>query len=111
MAEVAIRAGLVADAEALRRLGEAVVPATYAPINAAYADMMMRGWWATGRLAASLDRLPHAVAEVDGQVVGVANQGDVAGQRCVSDVLRAGNRRSVTAVPGPSASHPTRRQP
>ena len=75
MSEAVLRPGVVADAEALRRLGEAVVPATYAPIDTAYAEMMLREWWSTEGLAAMLERLPHRVAEVDGAVVGVANLG------------------------------------
>ena len=78
MPDVVLRPGTPADAPALRALGEAVVPATYGPLDAAYAEMMLRDWWSTEGLAASLGRMPHVVAEVDdgdGTVVGVANLG------------------------------------
>ena len=73
--DLALRPGRVADAAGLRALGEAVVPATYGTLDAAYAAMMLDRWWATDRLAESLERLPHVVAESDGQLVGVANLG------------------------------------
>ena len=75
LSTLALRPGRVADAGALRALGEAVVPATYGPLDPAYAAMMLDRWWATDRLAESLDRLPHVVAEADGRLVGVANLG------------------------------------
>ena len=70
-----LRPGLPADAAGLRTLGEAVVPATYAPLDAAYAAHMLEQWWSTERLADSLARIPHVVAEADGGLVGVANLG------------------------------------
>jgi ribosomal protein S18 acetylase RimI-like enzyme len=70
-----VRPGRVGDAAALRALGEAVVPATYGRLDPAYAAMMLERWWATDRLAASLETLPHVVAEADGELVGVANLG------------------------------------
>jgi ribosomal protein S18 acetylase RimI-like enzyme len=70
-----LRPGRVEDAAALRALGEAVVPATYGRVDPAYAAMMLDRWWATDRLAESLERLPHVVAEVEGQLVGAANLG------------------------------------
>ena len=39
--DLALRPGRVEDAAALRALGEAVVPATYGPLDAAYAAMML----------------------------------------------------------------------
>ena len=36
--DLALRPGRVEDAAALRALGEAVVPATYGPLDAAYAS-------------------------------------------------------------------------
>ena len=76
MPDVVLRRGTPADAPALRALGEAVVPATYGPLDAAYAEMMLREWWSTDGLAASLGRMPHVVAEASGgEVVGVANLG------------------------------------
>ena len=68
-ATLVVRPGLVGDATALRALGEAVVPATYGPLDPAYAAMMLETWWATDRLA------EHVVAEVDNELVGVANLG------------------------------------
>jgi ribosomal protein S18 acetylase RimI-like enzyme len=74
-ATLVVRPGLAGDVTALRALGEAVVPATYGPLDPAYAAMMLETWWATDRLADSLQRLPHVVAEVDDELVGVANLG------------------------------------
>ena len=62
MADVLLRPGTPADAAAVQAFGEAVVPATYGPLDAAYAEMMLREWWSTEGLAASLGRMPHVVA-------------------------------------------------
>ena len=70
-----LRPGTVADVPAIRALGEAVVPATYDPIDAAYARRMLDEWWSLERLGASLQRIPHVVAEDDVRIVGVANLG------------------------------------
>ena len=78
MAEVApltIRAGTRADIPGLRALGEAVVPPTYGPIDAAYAQRMLDEWWTPAVFAASLERNAHVVAERDGEVVAMANVG------------------------------------
>lgn len=74
---VLLRAGTVDDVPALRSLGEAVVPPTYGPIDAAYAQLMLDQWWSVERLAALMAKFPHVVAERDGAVVGMANLGRV----------------------------------
>jgi GNAT superfamily N-acetyltransferase len=70
-----LRPGTPSDVAGLRALGEAVVPATYDPIDAAYARRMLDEWWSLERLGSSIDRMPHVVAEEDGRIVGVANLG------------------------------------
>ena len=64
-----------ADIPGLRALGEAVVPPTYGPIDAAYAQRMLDEWWTPAVFATSLERNAHLVAEVDGEVVAMANLG------------------------------------
>ena len=54
---------------------EAVVPPTYGPIDAAYAQRMLDEWWTPEVFATSLERNAHLVAEVDGEVVALANLG------------------------------------
>ena len=68
---VTVRPGTLADVPAFCALGEAVVPPTYGPIDAAYAPP------ATGPevFETSLARNAHLVAEVDGEVVALANLG------------------------------------
>lgn len=63
------------DVTGLRRLGEAVLPATYDPIDPALSAMILDEWWAVDQLADQLARLPHVVAEADGAIVGIANVG------------------------------------
>ena len=78
MAETAVvttRPGTAADIPAFRALGEAVVPVTYGPIDAAYAQRMLDEWWVPEVFETSLARNPHLVAEVDGEVVALANLG------------------------------------
>lgn len=70
-----LRPGTPSDVAGLRALGEAVLPATYDPIDAAYGKHMLDEWWSLERLGASLERMPHVVAEDDGRIVGVANLG------------------------------------
>lgn len=77
MAEVLLRPGTVADVPGIRAVGEAVVPPTYGPIDAAYAQRMLDEWWTLERLTALMEKFPHVVAEVDGRVVGIANLGQV----------------------------------
>ena len=72
---VTVRPGTLADVPAFRALGEAVVPPTYGPIDAAYARRMLDEWWVPEVFEASLARNAHLVAEVDGEVVALANLG------------------------------------
>ena len=72
---VTVRPGTLADVPAFRALGEAVVPHTYGPIDAAYAQRMLDEWWVPEVFETSLARNPHLVAEVDGEVVALANLG------------------------------------
>jgi ribosomal protein S18 acetylase RimI-like enzyme len=73
--KVALRPGTSKDVPGLRALGEAVVPATYGPIDAAYAQRMLDEWWTPEVFAASLERNEHVVAEREGRVVAMANIG------------------------------------
>jgi ribosomal protein S18 acetylase RimI-like enzyme len=78
MAETAVvttRPGTAADIPAFRAIGEAVVPVTYGPIDAAYAQRMLDEWWVPEVFEKSLARNTHLVAEVDGEVVALANLG------------------------------------
>ena len=72
---VTVRPGTLDDVPAFRALGEAVVPPTYGPIDAAYARRMLDEWWVPKVFETSLARNPHLVAEVDGEVVALANLG------------------------------------
>lgn len=69
---VAVRPGTVDDIPGFRALGEAVVPPTYGPIDAAYAQRMLDEWWVPERFEASLAVNRHLVAEVGGRVVAMA---------------------------------------
>jgi ribosomal protein S18 acetylase RimI-like enzyme len=71
-AVVTLRPGTVDDIPAFRALGEAVVPPTYGPIDAAYAQRMLDEWWVAERFEASLAVNAHLVAEHDGAVVAMA---------------------------------------
>ncbi|MBD3944241.1 GNAT family N-acetyltransferase [Nocardioides ganghwensis] len=74
-AEVTLRPATVDDIPALRALGEAVVPPTYGPIDAAYAQRMLDEWWTAERFADTLPRVRMLVAERDGQVVAMSSFG------------------------------------
>ncbi len=63
------------DAPALRALGEAVVAATYVPIDPAYAEFTLETWWDVDRMKRSVEDIWHVVAERDGRIIGVANLG------------------------------------
>lgn len=76
--QVLLRPGTAEDIPALRALGEAVVPPTYGPIDAAYAQRMLDEWWTPAVFAKSLARNAHVVAERDGEVVAMANLGRLA---------------------------------
>ena len=78
MADVLVRPGATADIPAFVALGRAVVPPTYGPIDAAYAQKMLDEWWTPEVFATSLQRNAHLVAERDGQVVALANFGRLA---------------------------------
>ena len=75
MGEVLLRRGTPDDIAAFVDLGRAVVPPTYGPIDAAYAQRMLDEWWTPEVFATSLERNTHVVAERDGQVVALANFG------------------------------------
>jgi ribosomal protein S18 acetylase RimI-like enzyme len=74
-AVVTLRPGTTDDIPAFRALGEAVVPPTYGPIDAAYARRMLDEWWVPEVFEKSLARNTHLVAEVDGEVVALATFG------------------------------------
>jgi ribosomal protein S18 acetylase RimI-like enzyme len=78
MADVLVRPGTPADIPAFVALGRAVVPPTYGPIDAAYAQKMLDEWWTPEVFATSMQRNTHVVAERDGQVVALANVGRLA---------------------------------
>lgn len=73
--DTVLRPGTAADIPALRALGEAVVPATYGPIDAAYARLMLEQWWTPERFADTLPRVRMLLAERDGQVVAMTSFG------------------------------------
>jgi ribosomal protein S18 acetylase RimI-like enzyme len=78
MADAAVftlRSGTRDDIPGFRALGEAVVPVTYGPIDAAYAQRMLDEWWIPEVFEKSLARNTHLVAEVDGEVVALATLG------------------------------------
>lgn len=70
-----VRPGTAADVPGLRALGEAVLPATYDPIDPALTALILGEWWAVDRLAEQVGRLPHVVAESEGEIVWMANLG------------------------------------
>ena len=74
-AELTLRPATADDIPALRALGEAVVPPTYGPIDAAYARRMLDEWWTPERFADTLPRVRMLVAERDGQVVAMSSFG------------------------------------
>ncbi len=72
---ITLRPGTHDDIGSFVALGRAVVPPTYGPIDASYAQRMIEEWWVPEVFAMSLDRNAHVVAERDGQVVALANLG------------------------------------
>ena len=72
---VVLRAGTRADVPGLVALGRAVVPPTYGPIDAVYAQRMLDEWWTVERFTDSLGRARFLVAEHDGEVVAMATVG------------------------------------
>jgi ribosomal protein S18 acetylase RimI-like enzyme len=77
-AVVTVRPGTPDDIPAFRALGRAVVPPTYGPIDAAYAQRMLDEWWIPAVFEKSLARNAHLVAERDGDVVALATFGRLA---------------------------------
>jgi ribosomal protein S18 acetylase RimI-like enzyme len=76
MAEtITVRPGTVHDIPGFRALGEAVVPPTYGPIDAAYAQRMLDEWWVPAVFETSLARNVHLVAERGGEVVAMTSFG------------------------------------
>ena len=75
MAEVTVRRATPDDAEALRALAEAVLPATYDPITPGLAAQTLDDWWGVAQMRDAIAALWHGVAEVDDDLVGVANLG------------------------------------
>ncbi|KQV67855.1 hypothetical protein ASC64_11685 [Nocardioides sp. Root122] len=73
--ETVLRPGTAADIPALRALGEAVVPPTYGPIDAAYARLMLDQWWTPERFADTLPRVRMLLAERDWHVVAMTSFG------------------------------------
>jgi ribosomal protein S18 acetylase RimI-like enzyme len=70
-----LRRATTDDIPALVALGRAVVPPTYGPIDAAYAQRMMDEWWTPEVFTRSMQTNHHLVAEVDGAVVAVSSFG------------------------------------
>jgi len=63
------------DIPALVALGRAVVPPTYGPIDAAYAQRMIDEWWTLAVFTRSMQTNRLVVAEVDGEVVALSSFG------------------------------------
>ncbi|WP_107771206.1 GNAT family N-acetyltransferase [Nocardioides sediminis] len=72
---ITLRPGTLDDIPAFVALGRAVVPPTYGPIDADYAQRMIDEWWTPAVFTTSLQRNTHLVAEADGEVVALANLG------------------------------------
>lgn len=74
-AAITLRPGTLDDIPAFVGLGRAVVPPTYGPIDADYAQRMIDEWWTPEVFTTSLQRNVHVVAEVDARVVALASVG------------------------------------
>ncbi len=74
-AVVTLRPATHDDVPALVALGRAVVPPTYGPIDAAYAQRMIDEWWTPAVFTRSMQTNAHLVAEVGGEVVALATVG------------------------------------
>ena len=70
-----LRAATHDDIPALVALGRAVVPPTYGPIDAAYAQRMIDEWWTPEVFARSMRTNSHRVVEVEGEVLAVSSFG------------------------------------
>jgi len=74
---VTLRPATRHDVPGFVALGRAVVPPTYGPIDAAYAQRMIDEWWTPEVFTRSMQTNTHLVAEADGEVVALANLGRV----------------------------------
>ena len=72
---ITLRPATADDIPAFVALGRAVVPPTYGPIDAAYAQRMIDEWWTPEVFTRSMQTNAHLVAEVDGEVVALATIG------------------------------------
>jgi ribosomal protein S18 acetylase RimI-like enzyme len=72
---ITLRPATADDIAAFVALGRAVVPPTYGPIDAAYAQRMIDEWWTPEVFTRSMQTNAHLVAEVDGEVVALATLG------------------------------------
>jgi len=70
-----LRAATHDDIPALVALGRAVVPPTYGPIDAAYAQRMIDEWWTPEVFARSMRTNSHRVVEAGGEVLAVSSFG------------------------------------
>jgi ribosomal protein S18 acetylase RimI-like enzyme len=72
---ITLRPAAREDIPALVALGRAVVPPTYGPIDAAYAQRMIDEWWTPDVFTRSMQTNAHLVAVVDREVVALATIG------------------------------------
>ena len=72
---ITLRDATTDDIPAFVALGRAVVPPTYGPIDAAYAQRMIDEWWTPEVFTRSMQTNTHLVAEVAGGVVALATIG------------------------------------
>lgn len=78
---VTVRTATAADLDAVLAVGHRTWPATYEPIAGAdYVAMGLRKWWSAEATRPAIDAGRMTVAEVDGEVVGVASAGPHEGQ-------------------------------
>jgi ribosomal protein S18 acetylase RimI-like enzyme len=68
-----IRPATAADIDAIRMVGSATWPATYAFAGDAFVAAGLAAWWSDEALRASLETTSTLVAELDGSLVGVGN--------------------------------------
>ena len=64
---ITLRGATAHDIPAFVALGRAVVPPTYGPIDAAYAQRMIDEWWTPEVFTRSMQTNAHLVAEVSGE--------------------------------------------
>ncbi|RYB92622.1 N-acetyltransferase [Nocardioides glacieisoli] len=65
---ITLRPAVHEDIPAFVALGRAVVPPTYGPIDAAYAQRMIDEWWTPDVFTRSMQTNAHLVAEVSGEM-------------------------------------------